>query len=69
MILVDLEVEKEYRCRLNTAERNKGEKSLGRGWFKFVKDRRLQEGDKLIFELDRPPTALFVDVVHRQNLA
>jgi len=31
MIFVDLEAEKEYRCRLNTAERNKVEKALGRG--------------------------------------
>jgi hypothetical protein len=69
MTLVDMDTDKEYKCRLNTAERNKDEKALGRGWSKFVKDRRLKEGDKLIFDLDRPPRVLFVHVVRRGNIA
>jgi hypothetical protein len=69
MKLVDLNTDREYMCRLNTAERNKAEKALGRGFFKFVKDRRLREGDKLYFELDRPPNVLFVHVVRRDNVA
>jgi len=69
MKLVDLNTDREYKCRLNTAERNKAEKALGRGYSKFVKDRRLREGDKLFFRLDCPPTVLFVHVVRRENVA
>jgi hypothetical protein len=69
MQLIDVLTGQEYDCRLITVERNKAEKSLGEGWFQFVRDNHLQEGDKLLFDLGVPPTMLFVEVVRRNNLA
>lgn len=69
MMLVDVLIGEEYKCRLITAERYQHEKSLGGGWFQFVRDNRLQEGDKLLFDLGVPPTVLFVELVRMHNLA
>lgn len=69
MMLVDVLTDEEYKCRLITAERYQHEKSLGGGWFQFVRDNRLQQGDKLLFYLGVPPTVLLVELVRRPNLA
>jgi len=64
--LVDVQNDHIYKCKLITAGRNPDEKSLGGGWYKFVKDRHLEEGDLLRCELDRPPKVMFVEVVPMQ---
>jgi hypothetical protein len=69
MQLLDVLTGHEYDCRLITAERNKAEKSLGGGWFQFVRDNHLQEGDMLLFDLGVPPTVLFVELVRRNDIA
>jgi hypothetical protein len=43
MWLLNVLTGQEYDCRPITAERNKAKKSLGGGWFQFVRDNHLQE--------------------------
>jgi hypothetical protein len=60
MTLEDVETHKTYNCKVTTAGRGNAEKSLGGEWSDFIRDRDLQEDDKLIFDLEDPPTKMYV---------
>jgi hypothetical protein len=63
MILIGDQTQREYKCRLITAERASYEKYLGGQWFNFCRERVLEEGGKLIFDLEQPPKNMYVQVV------
>jgi hypothetical protein len=69
MVLLDVSTGYVYNCRLITAKRNKAKKSLGGDWYDFVRDNKLQEGDRLVFDLDDPSTVLSVQIVPANDLA
>jgi hypothetical protein len=69
MTLEDVETHKTYVCKIRTAGRRNAEKSLCGEWFDFVKDRGLQEQDLLIFDLEEPPTKMYVQHVRVQSRA
>ena len=50
-------------CRLITAERASYEKYLGEQWFNFCRERVMEEGGKLIFDLKKLVKNLHVRVV------
>jgi hypothetical protein len=66
MTLENVETHKTYNCRVTTADRRNAEKSLGGEWFDFVIDRDLQESDNLIFDLEDPPTKMYVRHIRGQ---
>lgn len=66
MTLEDVETHKTYNCKVRTAGRRNAEKSLGGEWFDFVIDRGLQENDLLIFDLEDPPTKMYVKHIRVQ---
>jgi hypothetical protein len=66
MTLEDVETHKPYNCKIRIAGRKNSEKSLGGEWFDFVMDRGLQELDILIFDLEEPPTKMYVQQVRAQ---
>jgi hypothetical protein len=66
MTLEDVETHKTYNCKVRTADRRNAEKNLGGEWFDFVIDRGLQENDLLIFDLEHPPTKMYVKHVRIQ---
>jgi hypothetical protein len=66
MTLEDVETHKTFNCKVTTADRGNAEKSLGGEWSDFVIDRDLQEGDMLIFDLEDPPTKMYVRHIHDQ---
>ncbi|PNY13742.1 hypothetical protein L195_g010408 [Trifolium pratense] len=61
------------RCTIKTYERkdkrkkNIVEKYLTKGWYNWVLANKLNEGDKLIFELERGSNILHVDIVRFNN--
>jgi len=65
MTLEDVETHKTYDCRIKTAGRRNAEKCLGGEWYDFVVDRGLEVNDKLIFDLEDPPTKMFVQHVRQ----
>jgi hypothetical protein len=66
MTLEDVETHKTYNCKVSTADRRNAEKNLGGEWFDFVIERDLQENDLLIFDLEDPPTKMYVKHVRIQ---
>jgi hypothetical protein len=66
MTLEDLETHKTYNCKVRTAGEGNAEKNLGGEWFNFIVDRDLQEGDRLIFDLEDPPTKMYVRHIRGQ---
>jgi len=63
MTLIDIQTQKRYKCHLITAERASYEKYLGGQWFKFWRECMLEVGGKLIFDLEKPPKNMHVQVV------
>jgi hypothetical protein len=63
MKLEDVETHKIYKCKIRTAGRRNAEKSMCGEWHKFVIDRGLKKDDKLIFDLENPPTKMWVEHV------
>jgi len=61
--LIDNLAQKRYKCRLITAERASYEKCLGGQWFNFCRKRKLDVGGILIFNIERPPKIMHVQVV------
>jgi len=61
--LIDDQTQRKYKCRLITAERESYEKYLDGQWFNFCKERVMEEGGKLIFDLEKSPKNLHVRVV------
>jgi len=61
--LNDKQAQKRYKCRLITAKRASCEKYLGGQWFNFCQEHMLEVGDKLIFDLEKPPKNMHVQVV------
>lgn len=66
MTLEDVETHKTYNCKVRTADMRNAEKKLGGEWFDFVIDHSLQENDLLIFDLEDPPTKMYVKHVRIQ---
>jgi len=58
--LIDDQTQRKYKCRLITAERASYEKLLGGKWFNFCRERVMEEGGKLIFDLTKSPKDLHV---------
>jgi len=63
MALIDDQTQRRYKCRLITTERAGHEKYLGGQWFNFCRERVLEVGGKLIFDLEQPPKNMHVQVV------
>jgi hypothetical protein len=61
--LIDDQTQRKYKCRLITAKRASYEKYLGGQWFNFCSERVMEEGDKLIFDLEKSLKNLHVRVV------
>ena len=66
MTLEDVETHKTYNCKVRTADRMNAEKNLGGEWFDFVIERDLQENYLLIFDLEDPPTKMYVRHIRGQ---
>jgi len=61
--LIDDWTQRKYKCRLITAESASYEKYLGGQLFNFCRERVMEEGGKLIFDLEKSPNNLHVQVV------
>jgi len=61
--LIDDQTQRKYKCRLITAKRESYEKYLGGQWFNMCKEGVMEEGDKLIFDLEESLKNLHVRVV------
>jgi hypothetical protein len=62
-MLVKTEGGDSFFCNIITARRNKIEKYISKEWTKFVRRNELQVGDKLIFNLQKPPTKLLIQII------
>jgi hypothetical protein len=62
-MLVETEAGDTFCCNIITARRNKGEKYISKEWTKFVRRKNLQVGDKLIFNLQKPPKTLVIQII------
>jgi len=51
--LIDDQTQRKYKCCLTTAERASYEKYLGGQWFNLCRERVIEEGGKLIFDLEK----------------
>ena len=51
--LIDDQTQRKYKCRLITAERANYKKYLGGQWFNLYRRRVMEEGGKLIFDLEK----------------
>ena len=63
--LIDKQAQKRYKCCLITAKRVSYEKYFGGQWFKFFREHMLEVGDKLIFDLEKPPKKMHVQVISK----
>jgi hypothetical protein len=63
MTLIDDQTQRNYKCRLIIAERASYEKYLGAQWFNFCRERVMDEGGKLILDLEKSSKNLHVRVV------
>jgi hypothetical protein len=54
-----------HRCRVITSNRAFDEKNLGGGWYKYVKERKIKVGDRLLFVFEESPMYMSVKVVNR----
>jgi hypothetical protein len=61
-----VETHKTYNCRVTIAGRGNTKKFLGGEWSDFIIDRDLQERDKFIFDLEDPPTKMYVRHIRGQ---
>jgi hypothetical protein len=52
-----------WHCTIKTADRNRNEKMLTAGWYEFKDLKRLRVGDKVMCELQDPPTHMNVKAV------
>lgn len=66
MTLEDVETQSTYNCKVTTTGRGNAEKSLGGEWSNFVIGCNLQESDRLIFDLEDPPTKMYVRHIRGQ---
>ena len=66
--LIDDQTQRKYKCRLITAERANYKKYLGGQWFNLYRRRVMEEGGKLIFDLEKSPKNLHVRVVPNRSL-
>ena len=62
MTLIDDQTQRRYKCRLITVERACHEKYLDGQWFNFCRERVLEEGGKLIFDMEKPPKNMHAQV-------
>ena len=61
--LIDKQAKKRNKCHLIMAKRASYKKYLAGQWFKFCREHMLEVGDKLIFDLEKPPKNMHVQVV------
>jgi len=61
--LIDDQTQRQYNCRLITADRASYKKYLGGQWFNFCRERVMEEGGNLIFDLEKSQKNLHVRVV------
>jgi hypothetical protein len=52
-----------FGCEIVTAKRSKVEKFISKEWYSFVKQYKLQVGDKLFFKLNKPSTTLKLRII------
>lgn len=60
-----------YECNIITSNRgvfSQNERFLSHGWYDFVRENNLREGDQLLFCLDKPTDNLFVRIIRRAAL-
>ncbi|XP_045794739.1 uncharacterized protein LOC123889442 [Trifolium pratense] len=58
--LIDETNNKSYECDVETVNGGLNEKYVAKGWFECLEDMRLEDGDKLLFVVENPPTKMYV---------
>jgi len=61
--LIDDQTHRKYECHLIAADRASYDKYLGGQWFNFCRERVMEEGGNLIFDLEKSPKNLHIRVV------
>ncbi|WJX26974.1 hypothetical protein P8452_64171 [Trifolium repens] len=63
IFLRDMDTGRLWNCTIKVADRNPNERMLTAGWYEFKNLKRLRAGDKLMCEVQDPPTHMNVKVV------
>jgi hypothetical protein len=58
--LIDDDIGKRYKCEVIKNEENWDDKSVGTGWFDYIREKNLKVGDRLVITVESPPKNMFV---------
>jgi hypothetical protein len=56
-----------FSCNIITYPNKRYSKYLSKEWCQFVKRNNLEVGDKLIFNLAKPPTNLMIKIIYHKG--
>jgi hypothetical protein len=62
-IMVGTKAGDRFSSNIITSTRNNLEKYISKEWTQFVRRNNLEVGDKLIFNLHKPPTTLMIQTI------
>jgi len=64
ILLFDENTGKSYDCDVHVASKNMHQKYIGGGWYDFVIEKGLKDGDVIMFTVNNPPNRMYATVVN-----
>ncbi|MCH88225.1 transcriptional factor B3 [Trifolium medium] len=58
--LIDEQNSKSYECEIETVNGGSNKKYVAKGWFKYLEEVGLNDGEKVLFNVDNPPKNMYV---------